>query len=163
VRIRVKGLGLTLTRSHATCNSTGAVVLLHDAAALLQCAHSTPLGRQANDRCRVVAVQMFLDAALGTGGGRPLLSSDVLEDGLARLEDAALLLGGRSDYALAEGGVGPSPLSLADVRLARLPRGARVRELARRLRVQRCMAEDARAHAARVLQAAWRARAARLM
>lgn len=90
---------------------------------------------------------------LGNDADVDTLGSDQVEEGLVRLEDAALLLVGRCEYLLedAEG-------QLALARMTRLPPGVRIKamgqQLLRHRRMQSAMVENA----ANVLQRVWRRR-----
>jgi hypothetical protein len=98
-------------------------------------------------------LQGYLDMLLGNDADVDTLGSDQLEEGLVRLEDAALLLVGGCEYLLEEG---DGQLALA--RMARLPLGGRIKamgqQLLRHRRMQSAMVENA----ANVLQRVWRRR-----
>lgn len=102
-----------------------------------------------------VLPQRYLDGVLAPGADEDGAASAQLEEGLARLEDAALIVtGGRSiAYLLA-----PEDGGLALARMTRLPLSAQLPAMGAVLLQHRRMAGTMAVHAARVLQAAWRRR-----
>jgi hypothetical protein len=98
-------------------------------------------------------MQGYLDMLLGNDADVDTLGSDQLEEGLVRLEDAALLLVGGCEYLLEEG---DGQLALA--RMARLPQGSRIKAMGQQLLRHRRMQSAMVGNAANVLQRVWRRR-----
>jgi hypothetical protein len=102
----------------------------------------------------LITLQSYLDSILGSDVTGDSFDSDQLEDGLGRLEDAALILVNGCGYLLD----GPEQLEVA--RMARLPLSKHLQAMGRQLLQHRRMADTMVSHAAAVLQRVWRQRQA---
>lgn len=96
-------------------------------------------------------LQSYLDSFLGADIDVESIGPDQLEDGLVRLEDAALILLGNCSYLLDE----MEDKHLAKARMARLPMNSHVKTMGRQLVQHRKMKENIVLAAALVMQRAW--------
>lgn len=101
----------------------------------------------------MLPLQSYLDTLLGNDADVDSLATDQVEDGLLRLEDAALILVGGCAYLLDEDNG-----QLAMARMARLPLNSRIQAMGRQLLQHRRMQGTMMVNAANVLQRVWRRR-----
>eukprot|EP00878_Enallax_costatus_P005108 GHUV01005370.1.p1 GENE.GHUV01005370.1~~GHUV01005370.1.p1 ORF type:complete len:604 (+),score=218.67 GHUV01005370.1:107-1918(+) len=97
------------------------------------------------------ATQSYLSSLLSNETVLEALDPDQLEDGLVRLEDAALILVDRCNYLLDDG----ANKDLAAARMARLPLNSHVKVLGQQLLRHRNMKEGMVVSAALVMQRTW--------
>lgn len=96
-------------------------------------------------------MQSYLSSLLGKEAETQSLESDQLEDGLVRLEDAALILVGGCNYLIDE----MSRKDLSVARLARLPQSCHMKALGQQLVRHNRIKEGMVVSAALVMQRIW--------
>lgn len=113
-------------------------------------------GKMANVVCMcfliaVLLMQTYLSNLLSNDTGLEAMDPDQLEEGLVRLEDAALILVDRCNYLLDDG----SNKALLAARMARLPLNSHMKVLGQQLLRHRHMKDGMVVSAALVMQRTW--------
>jgi hypothetical protein len=105
-----------------------------------------------------VSAQSYVESLLGSQADSGGPASQALEQGLLRLEDAALITLSGCSYLLALPQDNGQQAALALARMARLPLGAQIGAMGAELLLHRRCQDGMTGNAAAVLQRVWRAR-----